>query len=95
MKYVKDKSDLWHTPRYYLDEDHELPPLPTVFDVIKVVVANHPSPCWFWFNDTPAPIFERDTQEDLYARWSEWRGAYQERILPKTLLDCLQAMAFS
>ena len=33
-------------------------------------------PAWFWFNDTPAPIYPNDKPADLLVRWEEWRRAY-------------------
>jgi hypothetical protein len=31
--------------------------------------------CWFWFNNTPTPLFPTDTTEQLVQRWWKWREA--------------------
>ena len=43
---------------------------------------------WFWFNDTPAPIYVSDNNtETLLGRWEEWRKSYQDGKLLHQLLE--------
>lgn len=76
--YIKDKSGLWH---YKVDIGH-------IDNAIDDVLKHKPKEAtWFWFNDTPAPIFSGDTKETLYIRWNEWRDTFQQN--PESLLSQL------
>lgn len=48
-------------------------------------------PAWFWFNNSPAPIYPEDSVQNLLDRWSQWRLAYQSH--DDKFLGCLLALA--
>lgn len=50
-----------------------------------------PGPAWFWFNDTPAPIYVGDTTEVLVQRWQHWRVMIQHQ--DKLLLPLLAVLS--
>ncbi|OGN00730.1 MAG: hypothetical protein A3I26_03810 [Candidatus Yanofskybacteria bacterium RIFCSPLOWO2_02_FULL_43_10] len=67
-EFRQDESGLYH----YKNISHN-----HVFDALKDAIKNRPGVTWFWFNETPAPIFLKDTPKVLLARWEAWRKAYQ------------------
>ena len=48
-------------------------------------------PSWFWWEDTPAVIYPRDDELDLYYRWIEWRTAYEADPIAINLLFMFMA----
>ena len=79
-KYTMDNSGLWH---------YEPNPGESIKGAIKDAIKSKPPvAAWFWFNDTPSPIFVEDSGETLYERWLNWREAIQNnnRALPLALL---------
>lgn len=68
-EFRKDKSGLYH----YRNISHH-----HMSDALKDAIKNRPGVAWFWFNDTPAPMFPKDTPETLLTRWETWRKAYQD-----------------
>lgn len=71
MPWIIDPSGLchWHNTESVF---------PHVLRGIEDALATKPVlPCWFWWNETPAPIAWGDTADTLYARWEGWRAAYQ------------------
>lgn len=67
-EFRQDKSGLYH----YKNISHN-----HVTNALKDAIQNRPGVAWFWFNDTPAPMFPKDTPDTLQARWETWRKAYQ------------------
>lgn len=66
--FFQDKSGLWHF-RWKVGGT-------TVMDAAKVAIDDYPEePAWFWFNETPAPIYLDDSPEDLVHRWEKWGKA--------------------
>jgi hypothetical protein len=80
--YLRDHSGLWHY-------------LPSKFGLLRDALADalspeRPTPAWFWWEATPAPIFDGDDAASLHARWEAWRAAYQTSR--QTLMDVLEAL---
>lgn len=78
--FIQDPSGLWHY-RHLGAAGH-------VNSAVADAIEHRIGPAWFWFNDTPAPIFLSDTVESLVKRWSEWRSSHQKG----SLLDQLIAL---
>lgn len=85
--FLMDQAGLWHFENYQAG---------TVSEAARDAVANRPrnrdaspSPAWFWFDETPAPMFRDDTADALVLRWEAWRFDYQTgngRLLLRRLL---------
>lgn len=67
--FVEDGSGLWHYR--HRDFGH-------VTSAAQDAIEHKPSVAWFWFNDTPAPMYSEDSVDVLVNRWEEWRCAYQQ-----------------
>lgn len=51
----------------------------TVEDAAIEAIRNRPKgPAWFWFNDTPTPIYSDDSPDTLVERWRQWRVATKQ-----------------
>ena len=68
-EFKQDESGLYH----YRNISHN-----HVGNALKDAIENRPGVAWFWFNETPAPMFPKDTPKTLLARWKTWRKAYQD-----------------
>jgi hypothetical protein len=82
--FIRDPSGLWHFQYRGLGHiDH----------AIRVAIGSWewPRPAWFWFNGTPAPMFDGDTPVALRDRWAEWRSAYQSS--GQAFLQTIQLLA--
>jgi hypothetical protein len=68
-EFRKDRSGLWH----YVNTKDALP-----FCIVDAIQNRPTGPVWFWFSNTPAPIFPEDVQDHtrLYNRWLEWGNSH-------------------
>lgn len=83
-EFRKDQSGLWH---------YSYKSLGTVHSAAQDAINHHPAePAWFWFNDTPAPMFTGDTLADLVNRWGVWRASIQSRS-SSGVLDFLRSLS--
>jgi hypothetical protein len=76
--FTQDSAGLWH----YKHEKTG-----TVHEAAEDAIRHKPEVAWFWFNDTPAPIFPADNIEALVGRWMHWRRAHQNG--GENFLSCL------
>ncbi len=62
----QDKAGIWH---------YGCRTLPChVSTALDDALSNRPiGATWFWWLDTPAPMYEGDTVQMLYTRWDKWR----------------------
>jgi len=83
--YVKDESGLWH---YHTKDCTD------VSDAQRdALIPERPSPAWFWFNGTPAPMQSNDILETLYRRWKIWNQDWHAN--PPRLLRRLERLSSS
>jgi len=88
-EFRRDESGLYH----YRNMSHN-----HVAYALKDAIKNRPGVAWFWFNETPAPMFPKDTPKTLLARWETWRRAYRDDrgllvISTGGFLSCLLKLA--
>ena len=76
--YLQDASGLWHY-RHTDVTGH-------VNDAARDAIEYRIGPSWFWFNDTPAPIYNTDDSGSLLERWKAWRKDCQIGSLGLTVL---------
>jgi hypothetical protein len=79
-RFRKDRSGLWHYAHTSMG---------TVYSAAHDAIDYRPAESsWFWFNDTPAPMYTSDSIGSLVGRWSAWRTAIQSG-LSSNLVDFL------
>ena len=78
----KDQSGLWHYKNDRADD--------VTGAVHNALREPAPGPAWFWFNDTPVPIYAGDTDQALVQRWRHWLAMIQHN--EKLLLSLLAVL---
>lgn len=83
--YRQDASGLWH---------YQCTGQGSVRVALGDALKNRPDAAsWFWWNDTPSPIFATDDAESLFHRWYEWRLTFQKGQASMLVLALLEKLA--
>jgi hypothetical protein len=68
--FTPDQSGLYH----YANSDTRT----KLEEAAKDATTNPPKPAWFWYAETPCPIFIGDDTDALVKRWRQWRDSVED-----------------